>query len=98
VVDLFWGVGKAELIGRTSSTVRCGWPEGNGGGGSIRGWWSTTRGAGRLYMAMRCSGRGRNGRREAGASYPRLREWRRNGEQKVEEEERVLHGGGGRPL
>jgi hypothetical protein len=67
VVDSFWGSGKGELTGRMSSMVRCGRPEGNNGGGGARGWWSTARGVGRLYTAARCSGHGRNGRREAGA-------------------------------
>jgi hypothetical protein len=54
-----------------SSTARCGRPEGNCGGGAVRGWWSTSRGAGRLYLAARCSGHGQNGWREAGAGCPR---------------------------
>jgi hypothetical protein len=37
VVDPFWGGGKEELTGRTSSTARCGRPEGNNGGGGVRG-------------------------------------------------------------
>jgi hypothetical protein len=55
--------------------------------------------AGRLYTAARCSGRGQNGQREAGACCPRRWwEWRCSGGQKVEEEERVLHGGGWVPF
>jgi hypothetical protein len=94
VVDPFWGGGKEKLTGRMSSTVRCGQPEGNDGGGGVQGWWSTTQGVGRLFTAARCSGRGRIGRRDAGAGCRR----RHSGGRKVEEEERVLHGGGGRPL
>jgi hypothetical protein len=71
VVDPFLGGGKEELTGRMHSTVRCGRPEGNGGGGGVQGWWSTAHGAGRLYTAARCSGRGRINRREAGAGCPR---------------------------
>jgi hypothetical protein len=98
VVDLFWGGGKEELTGRTCSTVRCGRPEGNGGGGGVRGWCSTARSAGRLYTVAQCLGRGRTDRREVGAGCPRRREWRCIGGRKAEEEERVLHDGGGRPL
>jgi hypothetical protein len=76
------GGGKEELTGRMSSTARCGRPEGNGGEGGVQGWWSMAQGAGRLYTATWCSGHGRNNQREGG----------------VEEEERMLHGGGGRPL
>jgi hypothetical protein len=71
VVDPFWGSRKEELTGRMSSKARCGRREGNGGGGGIRGWWSTARGVGRLYTVAQCSGRGQNGRREAGAGCPR---------------------------
>jgi hypothetical protein len=101
VVDPFWGGGKEELTGRMSSTVRCGRPEGNDGGGGVRGWWSTARGADRLYMAVRCLRHGQNSRREAGASCPQRLNSGGNGGavgQKVEEEERVLCGGGGCPL
>jgi hypothetical protein len=64
-VDSFWGGGKEEahrkneLYGEVWSAGR------NGGGGGIRGWWSTARGAGRLYTVAWCSGRGRIGWREA---------------------------------
>jgi hypothetical protein len=71
VVDPFWGGGMDELTGRTSSTVRCGRPEGNSGGGGVRGWWSTAWGTGRLYTVVWCSGRGQIGRREVGAGYLR---------------------------
>jgi hypothetical protein len=102
VVDLFWGGGKEELIGRTSSMARCGRPEGNGGGGGVWGWWSTTRGAGRLYTAARCSGCGRNGQREAGAGYPRRLSGGENGGEVGGEKQRRKKGcstvGGGRPL
>jgi hypothetical protein len=54
VVDPFWGGGKEELTGRMRCTVRCGRPEGNGGGCGVRGWWSIARGAGRLYTEARC--------------------------------------------
>jgi hypothetical protein len=70
VVVPFWGGRKEELTRRTSSMARCGQPEGNGGGDGIRGWWLTARGARRLYTTVRCSGRGRNGRREAEAGCP----------------------------
>jgi hypothetical protein len=70
-VDPFWGGGKEDLTERMRSTVWCVQPEGNGGGGGIWGWWSTARGVGRLYTAAQCSGRGRIGRREAGAGYLR---------------------------
>jgi hypothetical protein len=56
--------------GRTSSMVRCAQPKGNVGGGSVRGLWSAAHDAGRSYSAVRCSGCGRIGRREAGAGYP----------------------------
>jgi hypothetical protein len=71
VVDQFWGGGKEDLTGRMSLTMRCGWSEGNGSGGGVRRWWSMARGAGRLYTAVRCSGRGQNGQREARAGCPR---------------------------
>jgi hypothetical protein len=71
VVDPFWGGGKEELTGRMRSTARCGRSEGNGGGGGVRGWWSTAHGVGRLYTAARCSGHGRICRREGGAGCPR---------------------------
>jgi hypothetical protein len=67
----FGGSGKVELTGRTCSTARCGWLEGNGSGCVVRGWWSIACSAGRLYTAARCSGHGRIGRREAGAGCPR---------------------------
>jgi hypothetical protein len=70
--------------------------------GGVQGWWSTAHGAGRLYTVARCSGRGRIGRREARASCPRWLSGSGNGGTvgggEAEEEERVLHGEGGRPL
>jgi hypothetical protein len=61
---------RVVLTRRTSSTVMCGWPEGNGGGGRRPGWWSAAHGAGRSYSAARCSGCGRICRREAGVGCP----------------------------
>jgi hypothetical protein len=66
-VDLFSGSRMEELTGRMSSTARCGRPEGNGGGGGVRGWWPTARGAGRLYTVARCSGHGQIDRRDTRA-------------------------------
>jgi hypothetical protein len=83
--------GRQKLTGRTSS-VRCGRPEGNGGGGSVQGWWSAAHGVGRSYTAARCSGCGQGGQRGAGAGCPQRLG---NGEQggagavKVAEEEKV---------
>jgi hypothetical protein len=59
----FGVTGRKKLTRRMSSTVRCGRSEGNGGWGDVRRWWSTAHGAGRLYTATRCSGRGRIGQR-----------------------------------
>jgi hypothetical protein len=47
----FGAVGRKKLTRRTSSLMRCGRPEGNSGGGGVRGWWSIAHGAGRLYTA-----------------------------------------------
>jgi hypothetical protein len=50
------GVKKGGVLtGRMSSTAMCGRPEGNSGGGGVRGRWSTARGVGRWYMVARCS-------------------------------------------
>jgi hypothetical protein len=48
------GQNREVLTGRMSSVAMCSQPEGNGGGGDVRGWWLTTLGAGRLYTATRC--------------------------------------------
>jgi hypothetical protein len=59
-----WGVKKGGgLTRRMSSVVMCGRPEGNNGGGGVRGRWSTARGAGRWYTAVRCSWRQRGAQR-----------------------------------
>jgi hypothetical protein len=76
---VFWGGGKEEFTERTCSTMRCGRPEGNDGGGGVRGWWSTARCAGRLYTAARCSGHGRISRREARVGCPQRLSSDRNG-------------------
>jgi hypothetical protein len=49
------GVEKGVLARRTSSVATCGRPEGNSGGGGVRGRWSMARGEQRWYMTARCS-------------------------------------------
>jgi hypothetical protein len=44
----------------------CGWPEGNSGGGGVRGRWSTARGEERWYTTARCLLRRRGAQRGTG--------------------------------
>jgi hypothetical protein len=90
------GVGKGVALRRLGNAAMCGWPEGNNSGGRVWGWWSIALNAGRLYMAVRCSGCDREfGGGLGGATY-----WRNGGGngstvgRQVEDEERRLHGGG----
>jgi hypothetical protein len=101
VVDPFWGGGKEELTERMSSTARCRQPEGNGGGAASGG------GGRRLGVQGGCT-RWRGAQGVVETVGERLERAVRGGSAaarvvvqwgpKVEEEERVLHGGGWAPF
>jgi hypothetical protein len=100
VVDTIWGGGKEEAHRKNElySEVWCGEVV-----RGVRGWRSTARGVGRLYIVARCSGRGRIGRREAGAGCSRRLSGDGNGSTVGGERQRrkkgcLLHGGGWAPF
>jgi hypothetical protein len=102
LVDPFWGCGKEEAHRKNELNGEVWSAGGERRWGRHLGWWSTACGAGRLYTAARCLGRGRIGLREAGAGCSWWLNDIRNGDAVGCERWRRKKGGstmgGGRPL